>query len=267
MSAEQKKKIAESVKRKIAEKKATEQTEAPKAEPVTAQAYGVETEIAAPMKPLTGGLLDKVKQGLKIKPQGNTEQTMKVSSENLIVNFVPVAAGFLAYKAGDLWADEYQPCAPTKAEVTAVLKPIACMVSRRLEFSFEETPDIRDIRMSATALIIYILRAATTSMEIHDKLESERAVGYAEQFFTKNHYGQTGNGQTSAQSGYTSRGTDKSAGTRDSGNVSGPQSRELYGVEHAISGNGPETDAEYARRTIAEAFKQDVQYRTQYGLL
>lgn len=261
MSPEQRRKIAEAVKDRNAKRKASIEA----GEPIVEQVAGAEVEVASPVGVPTPSLLDRIKSGLKGASNGasNRAESEKegVDSENLLYMALPAASGFLAFHARSLWVPEYQECAPLKAEVAAILKPLLRIVSRSLDISFKETPLIRDLRLSATALLSYVVRAAMTHIEISEKLDRERAVQSAERHI------QTNARRRDARPDNQGPNNSASANGGGTGNVQGGGGGRIHSEPIAPPGNAPETDAEYARRIIREAYQQDRQYRNEHGML
>jgi len=280
MSASQRAKIAASRKRANAAKADASQPAA-NMEPKVEDVGGVAVEVAASQPAAAPkSLLDSVLGGIKRNPNGSASPTQgggkSASSsaatggdkeDNFLFTLVPVASGFLAYYSSALWAEEYKTCAPSKAEVSAVLTPVTRMLARRVNISLKETPDIRDTRLAATALLLYIVRAATLAIEISEQQEKNRAVNHAEHIISKGYRTQTGrpgNGTGDARTG-----TNQSADGRAIGSVpgAGDGRQQLSNEQSGPIGGAIETDAQYARRAIAEAFQQDKLYRTEHGML
>lgn len=260
MSAEHKAKIRAGKLAAAAARKqqqgATSEDAASVSMPAVEQVGGVEVAVTPSQGTATSkSLLERVKEGLKSQPtspKGDKKPASGKEDESFIFVFVPVISGFIAYQAGTLWAPEYLMCAPTRAEVSAVLTPLTRIVARRISLKIEETPDIRDMRLAGTALLLYVVRSATAAIDIHAKIDQQKAVSYAEQHLdSRRHY-------QSAVSGTGGPGRDASGGA-----IGG----RIQPEPATAAGGRPETDAEYARRVISEARQQDIEYRAQHGLL
>lgn len=267
MPASQREKIRQAHKARLASSAASEtaasSAASETAEPLRESVGGIEVEVTGQPPAAPVSLLERIRSGIKqdtkqIKSTGKAP----VEEESFLFVVLPVVSGFLTFYAGGLWPDKYKVCAPTKAEVSAILTPPTRMLARRLDIRLEETPDLRDMRLAATALLLYVVRAATTAIDIQERIETENAIAYAESLTSYGH----APGGSAARNG--TRGTYQGAATgtvRPSGGAG--QQYQFSSQQSTATQGSSETDAEYARRVISEAFATDKLYRSQHGLL
>lgn len=117
---------------------------------------------------------------LGLTPKQTTKATLPVSKsktkqapqQNLITSVLPtVTATLIATYARDRIAPEYQPCAPTKNEVEAILGPLMNIIGRRVEVAAAVSQDTIDISNAVLCAMAYSVRAYVTYVDIKKAAE------------------------------------------------------------------------------------------------
>lgn len=231
-------------------------------EPSVTMVGGVEAELVSPEREAPKSLLERIRAGIvkDEKQPVKKKETAGAIETDLIMGFLPLIVSLLATQAATLWSEEYKECAPTKEEVTLIITPLFRIVARTVEISAKLTENGKDLLAMTTALLAFAFRSAMLSMEISGTQDKKDAVDYVEKHFENRIFPGNGKGRNSQE-------PDTRPG-EPGGSNSGRNGRGDSVEESVYLADGAtETDAQYARRIINEAYQQDKQYRTEHGLL
>ncbi len=106
-------------------------------------------------------------------PVKKTPVKGKGSKPNLVVTVLPtILASLIATYARDRIPVEYQPCAPTKAEVQAIIDPLLDIIGRRVEVAAQVSQDAIDLTNSLICMMAYGARAYITYVDIRKAKEA-----------------------------------------------------------------------------------------------
>lgn len=133
-------------------------------------------ESATPMK----SLKERLFGGFGAKsaaPPPAIKKARKKQQDNLISTVLPtVLASFIATYAQDMLPAEYKVCAPSSAEMNAIIAPLLAIIGRRVEIAGKASQDVIDITNAIVASAAYGARAFIT----YKLIKKEGAAGYAE---------------------------------------------------------------------------------------
>lgn len=212
----------------------------------------------------------------KRKPTGR-----KADKPNLVSTLLPtILASLIATYARDRLPEEYQPCAPSKQEVQAILGPLMDIIGRRVEVAAEVSQDYIDLANALICTFAYGARAYVTYVDIkkskelgisYEQKQQQRHDAYQEKLAREvREYESVINEEPTLYQGlraYQAQNNGTSV-PHPGVNGAGPNSPDYGPVS-----NGPDNaddaqqlrDAEAAQ--VANLFKRDREGRVQLGLL
>lgn len=198
--------VQKKVKENAAKKQAYRETKkeaAVKAEPMV-EMPDVEIRATEPAKKTLRERLG-ISGGAKPVPLPKSKRKT-VNTSKLMIDVLPtLAASLIAAYCKDRLPVEYQPCAPTNAEVSAIIQPLMDMLSRRVAIAIQMSQDAIDITNSLIQALAYGVRAYVTFVQIRKKLKEEETHdryqrGYHDQTATVGtDTGDSGSGVTNAE--------------------------------------------------------------------
>lgn len=199
------KKVKENAAKKQAYRETKKET-AVKAEPI-AETPDVEIRATEPAKKTLRERLG-ISGGAKPVPLPKSKRKT-VNTSKLMIDVLPtLAASLIAAYCRDRLPIEYQPCAPTNAEVSAIIQPLMDILSRRVAVAIQMSQDAIDVMNSLICTCAYGVRAYVTFVQIHKALKEENeharndnyARGYHDQTApTGTHPGDSGGGISNAE--------------------------------------------------------------------
>lgn len=191
------KKVKENAAKKSAYRETKKET-AVKAEPMV-ETPDVEIRATEPAKKTLRERLG-ISGGAKPVPLPKSKRKT-VNTSKLMIDVLPtLAASLIAAYCKDRLPVEYQPCAPTNAEVSAIIQPLMDMLSRRVAVAIQMSQDAIDITNSLIQALAYGVRAYVTFTQIHHTLKAEAS--HADRNYSNGYHDQTAsNGTHSGDSG------------------------------------------------------------------
>lgn len=241
------KKVKENAEKKRAYRESKKDSPAIETAPPV-EAPDVELKTTEPKKQT---LRERLGIGSWSKPvQAPKSKRKTVNTTKLMIDVLPtLAASLIAAYCRDRLPVEYQPCAPTNAEVSAIIQPLMDILSRRVAVAIQMSQDAIDITNSLICTCAYGVRAYVTFVQIHKALKEE-----------KEHVG------TNYARGYHDQTSPN--GTHPGDNRSSVAATERLDV--GSNGTSPELDDRQLRdieaEAVAELLRRDKQGRDQRGL-
>jgi hypothetical protein len=203
------------------------------------------------------------------KPAAKGKGKQPEKSSMISTTLPTIIAGLVATYAGQIVRDPYKPCAPSKAEVIAVLGPLFEIIGRRVDIVTQAGEDATAIANSFLAAIAYSARAYIMYVQIKNRENGSEQVQHQ----------QAASQTPSAGTGY-SQPARADAGTEPSARVSQPvfagapvsTGRADTAIDHAdidgaAAGGDDSGDSVSDADKVAALFKRDVAGRRALGLL
>ncbi len=197
---------------------------------------------------------------------------------NLISSTLPtIIAGLIAVYVQDLLPEEYKPCAPSKAEASAVLGPLFEIIGRRVEVVSKASEDAIDIANSFLAAVAYGARAYVMYVQIKRGKEKRHepattgnngAASRPNWYSTLDEDGNNRDGLTFAE--YTRAGNGTGGPVSDRPEVSPGYADSAtgdVGIGGAADSDGTLSDRDIEANQVSDLFKRDTVGRRQIGLL
>lgn len=239
------KKVKENAAKKQAYRETKKET-AVKTEP-TVETPDVEIRATEPAKKT---LRERLGLGSGVKPVSLPKSKRKtVNTSKLMIDVLPtLAASLIAAYCRDRLPVEYQPCAPTNAEVSAIIQPLMDILSRRVAVAIQMSQDAIDVTNSLINACAYGVRAYVTFVQIRKKMKEEEE--------THDRY----------QRGYHDQTANVGASASDSG--SGVTNAERFDTGSNGTGVGlDDTELrDWEAAQVADLLRRDKQGRDERGL-
>lgn len=242
----------------------------------------VQPPAPAPAQSFAQRMLSRFKGDQAGDKKKNSQKKKKVEI-NFLTASLPMVTGVLASYAQSLVAEPYKPLAPKQNEVTAIIAPIFRIIERRLQIQAELSEDEVDLLASGQALLGYMARATVTYLDIKNKTveaqphaQTTQTAASAPSPAAAKHDGASTDAAAREQAlvmqfGRSSTPTDTGIPHNPAGELTG-YIDELQAPHDAAIHTGDSTtvagaDRSWELATVARAFKRDLSYRTQNGLL
>ncbi len=202
---------------------------------------------------------------------GGGKSTKQQQGNTLISSTLPtIIASLIATYSSELLPADYRPCAPSKAECSAVLGPLFEIIGRRVDVVTQASEDATAIANAFLAAVAYGARAYVMYVQIRHTKEKEEKGNGSESQKSNAHQAPTG------ASGSPFNNYGAGAGARvDSAVFAGAPTSAGYAsaangdaYEHgAVVGSDDSAGGDSDADKVANLFKRDVQGRRALGLL
>lgn len=209
-------------------------------------------------------LKDRLLSRLNLSGEGEEEEEVKTKQEQkhiensgkLLSSVLPLTlSALLAMYSKKLFSEEYQECAPTKQEVSAILLPIFSVIARHVSIEGKASQDAIDIAASLLASITLGMRMLSTAEEIK-RIQN----------------GQAGNvspirrdtrSNSIRQSEAVSR---ASSNTDESASLNGKRTRDASSNGSGYADGNDKQGREWEAEKVSQLLKRDTIGRRQMGL-